>query len=75
MGTEAGGLYMGEWIKHNGACCPVPQGTLVDIRCRNGDSFHGVAAGIKLEALPFFWQGSGSGFDIIEYRICEAKEQ
>ncbi len=64
-----------KWIKHNSAHCPVPTGTIVDIRCKNGDGYYGVAAGIKLEALSLFWQGSGSEFDIIEYRIRETMER
>lgn len=63
-----------EWIKHDSAPCPVPKGTIVDIRCKNGYEHYGVAAGIKLEALSLFWQGSGTEFDIIEYRILEALE-
>lgn len=63
-----------DWIKHNDTICPVPKGTLVDIRCRNGDRFDRAAAGIKIEVLPFFWWGTGSACDIVEYRICEEKQ-
>ena len=65
----------GEWIKHDGTTCPVPKGTLIDIRCRNGDSFNKVAAEIKIEAVSFFWLGTGSECDIIEYRICEGNQK
>lgn len=61
-----------EWIKHDGKCFPVPKGTLVDIKCRNGDRIYGIAAGIKLEALAAFWRNEGEEvpYDIVEYRIC-----
>lgn len=59
------------WIKHEGTDMPVPRGTPVDIRCANGDEFHGVQAGVKIEALPYFWRNAGSECDIVEYRICE----
>ncbi|KIO49917.1 hypothetical protein [Nitrosospira sp. NpAV] len=72
---SAGYAISGEWIKHDGACCPVSKEMLVDIRCKNGDVFYEVAASIKLEALSFFWQGSGSKFDIIEYRIGGTMER
>ncbi|SCY80678.1 hypothetical protein SAMN05216420_12217 [Nitrosospira sp. Nl5] len=60
------------WIKHDGKCFPIPKGTLVDIKCRNGDKFYGIEAGIKLEALAPFWRREGEEiqYDIIEYRIC-----
>ncbi|MGH8762080.1 MAG: hypothetical protein ACREUR_02480 [Nitrosospira sp.] len=62
----------GEWIEHDGKCFPIPKGTLVDIKCRNGDKFYGIEAGIKLEALAAFWRREGEEmqYDIVEYRIC-----
>ena len=59
------------WIKHTGTEMPVPRGTVIDIKCKNGDTFDGVQAGIKIEAISYFWRGTGSGCDIVEYRICE----
>lgn len=61
-----------KWIKHDGKCFPIPTGTLVDIKCRNGDKLYGIAAGIKLEALAAFWRRKGEEiqYDIVEYRIC-----
>lgn len=56
-----------KWIKHNGTTCPVPKGTLIDVRYKNGDQFYGVAAGIKIETVSFFWLGSGSECDIDQY--------
>ena len=62
----------GEWIKHDGKCLPIPKGTLVDIKCRNGDTIYGTEADIKLEALAAFWKRGGEEiqYDIVEYRIC-----
>ncbi len=62
----------GEWIKHDGKCFPIPKGTLVDIKCRNGDKFYSIEAGIKLEALAAFWRREGEKiqYDIVEYRVC-----
>lgn len=61
----------GAWIEHTGTTCPVLRGTLVDIRCKNGDEFLSVPAMNKMEALPFFWCNAGSECDIVEYRVCE----
>ncbi|SCX77523.1 hypothetical protein [Nitrosospira sp. Nsp13] len=62
----------GEWIKHDGKCLPIPKGTVVDIKCRNGDKIYGIEADIKLEALAAFWRCDGEEiqYDIVEYRIC-----
>jgi hypothetical protein len=62
----------GEWIKHDGKCLPIPKGTVVDIKCRNGDKIYGIEADIKLEALAAFWRCEGKEiqYDIVEYRIC-----
>lgn len=62
----------GEWIKHDGKCLPIPKGTVVDIKCRNGDKIYGIEANIKLEALAAFWRCEGEKiqYDIVEYRIC-----
>lgn len=62
----------GEWIKHDGKRLPIPKGTLVDIKCRNGDKIYGVEADIKLEALAAFWKCGVKEiqYDIVEYRVC-----
>lgn len=62
----------GEWIKHDGKRLPIPKGTLVDIKCRNGDTIYGIEADIKLEALAAFWKCEGEElqYDIVEYRVC-----
>lgn len=61
-----------EWIKHDGKSFPIPKGTLVDIKCRNGDKIYGIEAGIKLEALSIFWEhaSSSTDYDIVRYRVC-----
>jgi hypothetical protein len=64
-----------EWIKHQGTTMPVPRGTLVDIKCKDGAVLHGIQAGISIQALPYFWTNDGSVCDITEYRVCEGKKK
>lgn len=65
---------MSKWIKHQGSAMPVPRGTSIDIKCRDGEAFNGIQAGISIQALPYFWTNEGNACDITEYRVCEGKK-
>lgn len=63
------------WIEWNGGYCPVPDGTRVDVRYRNGEM--GFAKTASSGPLPgsyadkCFWHNSGCDYDIVAYRIAE----
>ena len=62
------------WIDWSGGDMPVPRGTLVDIRCRDGEVFHSQPAG--QDAGPYrshasHWAHTGSFSDIVAYRVVE----
>ena len=65
-----------DWIEWGGGKCPVPDGTPVMIRLRNG-SEHGpfpalrLASGIDVDASSAFWVNHGYLVDIIAYRIVK----
>lgn len=65
-----------DWIEWGGGECPVPAGTPVMIRLRNG-SEHGpfpalqVVAASGVDASSDFWIRDGHMFDIIAYRIVK----
>lgn len=65
----------GEWIEWNGGECPVPKGTLVDVRLRSGVEGFGTPAGewgIGVgtgNAAARDWQHTGVRGDIIAYRL------
>ena len=64
------------WISWSGGECPVPKGTPVMIRLRNGEE-HGpfpalrLASVIDIDASNSFWIHHGFLVDIIAYRILE----
>lgn len=64
------------WIEWGGGGCPVPQGTIVDVRYRCGKENHHVKAGIfgddsgsDPEHHAGHWGGYNSQWDIISYRL------
>lgn len=58
------------WITWAGGECPVPKGTLVDVRYRCGNcKFHGQALMPGFGASGAFWRNDGMGNDIIAYRV------
>lgn len=56
------------WIANHGGECPLPWGTLIDIRFRGGDEHLGVKA-MKGLAGDDYWQNDDSPADIIAYRL------
>jgi hypothetical protein len=69
------------WIEWGGGECPVPRGTLVDVRYRNGEENHHIGAGIFFDdtgSNPDInaedWNNDGSPLDIIAYRLHQPQE-
>lgn len=69
------------WIEWGGGECPVPTGTLVDARYRNGEENHHVGAGIFFDDTGSNpdrnaedWNNDGSPLDIIAYRLHQPQE-
>ena len=54
---------------------PVPRGTLVDVRFRDGMVYERVEAGVSLtkprDAAGAYWENEGATNDIIAYRIVK----
>jgi hypothetical protein len=66
------------WLAWNGGECPVPAGTLVDVRHRDGDEFLGVSAGDPDEVVAEDWSISDKQShpgDIVAYRIHKDDSQ
>lgn len=59
---------MSSYRKHRGGICPVPYGTRVDIRLRDGLEFSGAEA----ELLDWSHFGPDND-DIVEWRLSEPK--
>jgi hypothetical protein len=62
------------WIEWRGGDCPVPDGTLVDIRMRSGEialalPANQIAKGRNPDASYAFWENEGSSADIVAYRL------
>lgn len=70
------------WIDWGGGGeCPVPRGTLVDVRYRNGEENHHVGAGIPFDDTgsnhnrnAADWENNGNLLDIIAYRLHQPQE-
>lgn len=69
------------WIEWGGGECPVPTGTLVDVRYRNGEENHHIGAGISFDDTGSNpdrnaedWNNDGSPFDIISYRLHKPQQ-
>ena len=69
------------WIEWGGGECPVPRGTLVDVRYRNGDENHHVGAGLSFcdtgsnpDLNAEDWSKDNSSSDIIAYRLHQPQE-
>jgi len=69
-----------EWILWNGGKCPVPEGTLVDVRYRDKSERHKVKA-LKntldglYDAGIAFWRSGNQSNDIVAYRICPTEKE
>lgn len=62
---------MSEWIEWGGGDCPVPRGTLVDVRHRSGLEHLAASAGLNGRART--WYHDGTLGDIIAYRLHERR--
>ena len=69
------------WIEWGGGECPVPRGTLVDVRYRNGEENHRVGAGLsfcdagtKPDINAEDLGRDGTPLDIIAYRLHKPQE-
>lgn len=75
---------MSEWIewcgsKKEGLPYPFPDGTLVDVRFRDGEELHGLPCGVptrkERDAVRAFWHHYGLGNEIIAYRLHESNNE
>jgi hypothetical protein len=69
---------MSEWIEWHGGECPVPDGTLVHVRYRDGEESVILRANIhddenERDAGYAFWRNDGYSNDIVAYRIIHQK--
>lgn len=65
------------WIEWGGGACPVEEGTLVDVKYRDGDDFPdalGVPALSGYGTGSAFWELDGYNNDIIAYRLHKPQE-
>lgn len=66
------------WIKWEGGKCPVEEGTLVDVKYRDGgEGFNLPANGFtsdRRDASISFWRKDGFNNDIIAYRLSKPEE-
>lgn len=65
------------WIEWSGGECPVEEGTLVDVKYRDGDDFPdalGVPALSGYGTGSAFWELDGYNNDIIAYRLHKPRE-
>lgn len=60
---------MSEWIEWSGGECPVPPGTVVEVRFRNGNSDPDSNA----EWWDWRWRGREGEYDIVAYRVISEK--
>lgn len=67
------------WIEWGGGECPVPRGTLVDVRYRDGRQLNALSANDGTlnprDASFVFWRNDGSEKDIIAYRPHQPQEE
>ncbi|HHG2178242.1 TPA: hypothetical protein ACPUUO_004789 [Klebsiella pneumoniae] len=66
------------WIEWGGGECPVPRGTLVDVRYRDGKQLNALSANYGTlnprDASFVFWRNYGCEKDIIAYRLHQPQE-
>lgn len=66
------------WIKWEGGECPVPVGTLIDVKYRDGHKQKGCPAAAPTPAefmrSTFFWGNNGGDTNIIAYRLAKPKK-
>jgi len=63
----------GEWKRHRGGKCPVPAGTKVSTRHRNGEvvdvHFHTATTGSGPATMNTIWKHTGDDHDIMQYKV------
>lgn len=59
---------MSEWIEWKGGDCPVPVGTLVQVKFLDGDTDEQLSGDLRWD-----WLHDGSAGDIIAYRLHECR--
>ena len=69
----------GDWIEWRGGECPVPTGTLVDVKWRDGRIDDGIPAKISHDLDPskrnaISWRHHGNSYDIIAYRLHQPQK-
>ncbi len=57
-----------DWIEWHGGECPVPAGTLIDVRFRDGDVLE------RVMSDGWRWSAEGLKADIVAYRISKPAE-
>lgn len=66
------------WIEWRGGECPVPEGTLVDVRYRDGQELNALPANdiaaSSRDASHAFWRADGNQNDIIAYRLHQPQD-
>lgn len=65
------------WIKWEGGECPVPEGTLIDVKYRDGHKQKGCPAGQWAEGFKYAtysWRKFGGVSSIIAYRLAKPKK-
>ncbi len=50
------------WINWHGGAAPVPTGSCVEVKQRNGATYY-------LDSTDDLWRLSGNGYDVIAYRV------
>lgn len=77
-GVESSHQVETDWINWAGGECPVPRGTLVDVKYRCGEERFSLPA---LEMVPgedasySFWKNDGMRMDIVSYRLTQTTKQ
>lgn len=59
------------WIKWEGGECPVPKGTLIDVKHMGGEKYKKVPA---LGSYNYHWNHRGYVGDIVAYRLAKPKK-
>ena len=61
------------WIPWEGGDCPVPNGTVVDVKYRDESVGLGLPANeyVEDDASPAYWRADGMSNDIIAYRVVK----
>jgi hypothetical protein len=71
----AGDVDADGWIEWHGGECPVPHGTLVDVKHRDGSIYYGHHAGEYGGACDWSHERDQLPFDIIAYRLYKKEGQ